>query len=270
MYHQNTLLSELTTQGKTEIVNQLLYTLEYYRDYPADLHNAAFNSDYFIIGSYQAEQWIINHFGSVWSAIDAVQSYEEENFGQVNTIISEAESTLNMLVYIMGEELLQDSDHLSSIWDQDNLTPLDAEIIKQEILSTHDECFLDPIYQFAITYQISTPESVEQGDYHDTGYHLEESQDTQYASLIDLLNDTDIQNQSWLEFSSDPVDGNNFWVISDVDSGTREYFEKGHEVSYNLHITRIDKKPLTRSELELIHHHLTLIGKFRHMEDTQS
>ena len=70
-----------------------------------DLHYEVFNTDYFIIGYYPAEQWLKENFGSVFQAIDIVKEYELENFGEFNTDIN-SEAIANMLSYICGEEVV--------------------------------------------------------------------------------------------------------------------------------------------------------------------
>ena len=85
--------------------------------YGADLHNDLFNSDYYIIGRYQAEQWLIANTG-VFNAIGIVQEYENMEFGEVNTDLSEPEGVCNMIVYIAGEEVLQESETLQKKWNE--------------------------------------------------------------------------------------------------------------------------------------------------------
>ena len=74
-----------------------------------ELHNEVFNTDYFIIGYYNAEKWIIENFDSVFSAIEIVREYEVDNFGEMTTKIN-AESIANMLSYICGELVLSEID----------------------------------------------------------------------------------------------------------------------------------------------------------------
>ena len=70
-----------------------------------DLHHEIFNSDYYIIGRYQAKQWL----GSdAFDCIYEIQEYENNHFGQVTTDLSEPERVANMYVYIIGEEILED------------------------------------------------------------------------------------------------------------------------------------------------------------------
>ena len=74
-----------------------------------DLHHKLFNEDYFIIGYYEANKWLEANIG-VFTAIGAIQEYESENFGEVNTKLDNSESVVNMFVYILGEELIYDLD----------------------------------------------------------------------------------------------------------------------------------------------------------------
>lgn len=99
--------------------------------YGADLHNDLFNSDYYIIGRYQAEQWLIANTG-VFNAIGIIQEYENMQFGEVNTDLSEPEGVCNMIVYIAGEEVLQESETLQKKWDE-VLTERDIKKIIKEL-----------------------------------------------------------------------------------------------------------------------------------------
>ena len=77
-----------------------------------ELHHHAFNEDYYIIGYYQAEQWLKKHDISVFEAINFVQDYEREMFGaDAVRGYDNAESLVNMLVYIVGEEITQEIDY---------------------------------------------------------------------------------------------------------------------------------------------------------------
>ena len=71
-----------------------------------DLHHEAFNQDYYIIGYYQAEQWLKKHNISVFEAIQFCQDYEIEQFGEYYKRYDNAESLVNMMTYIIGEELV--------------------------------------------------------------------------------------------------------------------------------------------------------------------
>ena len=70
-----------------------------------DLHHDVFNTDYYIIGTYEAKQWLGDE---VFNIIDTIKQYENDNFGEVNTDFSDPEKVVNMYVYIIGEEIVQE------------------------------------------------------------------------------------------------------------------------------------------------------------------
>ena len=76
----------------------------------SDLHHYLLNEDYFIIGSYRAEQWLKKDDSSIFEAKETIREYEQSNFGQVSTDISSSENVANMLAYILGEEILYNND----------------------------------------------------------------------------------------------------------------------------------------------------------------
>ena len=76
----------------------------------SDLHHYLLNEDYFIIGYYQAEQWLKKGNGSDFEAIETIREYEQSNFGQVTTDLSSSENVANMLAYILGEQILYNND----------------------------------------------------------------------------------------------------------------------------------------------------------------
>ena len=70
-----------------------------------DLHHEIFNTDYYIVGRYQAKEWM---GADAFDCIYEIQEYENNNFGRVTTDLSEPERVVNMYVYIIGEEILED------------------------------------------------------------------------------------------------------------------------------------------------------------------
>jgi len=75
-----------------------------YIGYYCDLHHEVFNTDYYIIGTHEAKEALEEY--DVFEAIERVQTYEKENFGEVYTDLSDPEKLINMLFYIIGEEVL--------------------------------------------------------------------------------------------------------------------------------------------------------------------
>ena len=70
-----------------------------------ELHHEIYNTDYYIIGRYQAKEWLSDE---VFNVINIIKEYENMHFGEVNTDFSEPESVVNMYVYIVGEYIVND------------------------------------------------------------------------------------------------------------------------------------------------------------------
>ena len=70
-----------------------------------DLHHNMFNMDYYIIGTWNAEQWLGT---KAFECMREIQEYEDENFGERFTDLSDPEKVVNMFVYIVGEVLLSE------------------------------------------------------------------------------------------------------------------------------------------------------------------
>lgn len=89
-----------------EALEAIKETLENsYEGYFEDLHNETFNTDYYIIGTYEAKQ-ALNQYGT-FEAIAEIQEYEKENFGEILTDLSDAEKVSNMLWYLIGRQAIE-------------------------------------------------------------------------------------------------------------------------------------------------------------------
>jgi len=82
----------------------------------SEIHHEIFNTDYYIIGTYQAKDWI-NKFGT-FDVIGEIVDYETLHFGEVYTDCADAEKVANMFAYIKGEEILHESKTLSRLWNR--------------------------------------------------------------------------------------------------------------------------------------------------------
>jgi hypothetical protein len=98
-------------------------------EHASDLHHYLLNEDYFIIGRYEAKQFLD---GETFNAIEKVKTYEQDNFGEVSTDLSEPEKVVNMFAYIVGEEILRESETLQKAWDR-TLEKSDLDAIAREI-----------------------------------------------------------------------------------------------------------------------------------------
>lgn len=90
---------------KEEAIEAIIEALEGgYDDYYCDLHNEVFNTDYYIIGTHEAKEALREY--DVFEAIELVQNYEKDNFGEVYTELSNPEKLINMVYYIIGDEVI--------------------------------------------------------------------------------------------------------------------------------------------------------------------
>ena len=103
-------MKNLTNEARKELISKVIETIQE-NDlqglYIDELHQRTFNQDYFIIGYYEAEKWLIANYG-IFAAIEKIKEYEQDNFGEVNTNLGNSESVCNMITYILGEEIIQD------------------------------------------------------------------------------------------------------------------------------------------------------------------
>lgn len=98
---------------KTELANHLLDFINdgiLTDENKEDWHFHAFNEDYYIIGYYEAKQWLKHHDIDAFEAIGICQEYEKEMFGEQSKVYDNSETTVNILAYIYGEELLNSID----------------------------------------------------------------------------------------------------------------------------------------------------------------
>ena len=98
--------------------------------YGCDLHSYLFNEEYAFINNNEAEEAV--NSVNIWSAIRLVHKYEMDNLGECNTKIEPCKIA-NMCVYIYGEFLLNQVEHLTGeAWDRE-LTEEDLEIIADQM-----------------------------------------------------------------------------------------------------------------------------------------
>ena len=90
---------------REEAVEAIIEALEDgYGGYYCELHNEVFNTDYYIVGTFQAKEALREY--DVFEAIELVQTYEKDNFGEVYTDLSDPEKLINMVYYIIGDEVI--------------------------------------------------------------------------------------------------------------------------------------------------------------------
>ena len=125
-------MNKLNSDIKSYLIDQLddLIGVD---SYGCDLSHSLLNQDYFIIGTYKAEQWL-GEFA--FDAIGEIQDYEKDLYGEIFTDFGDAEKVANMYCLIKGEELLSMSNHYNNKHDE-VVTKKDLIIIKKEIESSN-------------------------------------------------------------------------------------------------------------------------------------
>ena len=110
---------------KNEALEDIKEVLKFYSGYYSDLHNETFNTDYYIIGTYEAEQ-ALEQYGT-FEAIRKIREYENDNFGELFTDLSDPEKVANMLYYIIGEEAIQELYEYSEAFSENENNCATAE-----------------------------------------------------------------------------------------------------------------------------------------------
>lgn len=143
--------------------------------------------------------------------------------------------------------------------DLDYLAGVEATFFKRPVFTEDDYDDLSDEdkkawkgYSFQMTYQVVSEESAEQGDFEDSGWEYKKGQAPDYDYLDELLNDSDISQKSWLEWSSSPPNPKHDWLMSEDE----EDYSSGDRTSYNLWIYRNDGQALSKDEMKYINKEL--------------
>ena len=100
-----TSIKQELAQHLIDYINDGILTNDNYDEW----HYYAFNEDYYIIGYYESSQWLKMHGIGEFEAAGICQQYEIDNFGE-SKVYDNSETTVNMLAYIYGEEILNDCE----------------------------------------------------------------------------------------------------------------------------------------------------------------
>ena len=120
-------------EARERIINCLK---NHYTGFYCDLHHEVFNTSYYIVGTWEAKKALMEY--DVWEAIDKVQTYEKDMFGEVFTDLSDPKKVINLLFYIIGEEVMHEMLDESETW-RDNWDDLADEETNAKILKELDE-----------------------------------------------------------------------------------------------------------------------------------
>lgn len=97
-------MNELYTQMEIDALNDIIDTLQDgYTGWYTDLHHEVFNTGYYVEDNETAKEILDSN---VYDAIGRIYEYEKDNFGEIYTDFSDPKKIVNMLYYIIGEELM--------------------------------------------------------------------------------------------------------------------------------------------------------------------
>ena len=71
-----------------------------------DWNHVAFNQTYYVIDNHVAKKWMEKHEVDVFGGMKICQKWEKETLGEVHTEYSGWEDVVNMIVFVIGWELL--------------------------------------------------------------------------------------------------------------------------------------------------------------------
>ncbi len=138
---------------------------------------------------------------------------------------------LQKLAGIISENAFVDSDgNLNNFSNQGNYIPGDKE------------------FKYSITYQELDPEQggdEENDDYTDQGFEIEETR-SRLGFIIEIAKNMGINSPS-----SSPANSGMWWSSNDPEN-SRDYFERGIQKFYSLHIKNLDDSKLSTEESEFI------------------
>ena len=111
--------NKMHEEMKREAIGDIIDALENgYSGYYCDLHNEVFNTDYYIIGTHAAKEALREY--DVFDAIELVQEYEKNEFGEIYTDLSDPEKLINMVYYIIGNEVIAEMYEITEFEDNWN------------------------------------------------------------------------------------------------------------------------------------------------------
>jgi len=71
-----------------------------------DLHHKLFNEDYYIIGYYNASEWLKKHNIGEFESVELLNDLMMSHFGEIQKYDVNAETIVNQLVYFWGCEII--------------------------------------------------------------------------------------------------------------------------------------------------------------------
>lgn len=114
--------------------------------YYCDLHNAAFNDDYYIVYTSEAVE-ALDQYGT-FDAIQEIVDFEKLDFGEVITDLSNPCSVANMLWYLKGYEALGSAEFTCILEEAAEDLELDYDLWNSEATEKVNAYIVNKLNQF--------------------------------------------------------------------------------------------------------------------------
>ena len=116
---------EIRNLIKDEIKDMIM---DYKDVYGCDLAYEMYNNDYYIIGTYEAKQFLKEYFDDM---TECLEQYQEE-FGETYPDITNPEKLATLLALFVAQDVLYESKTLDKCWN-DRLEESDLKSIAEEL-----------------------------------------------------------------------------------------------------------------------------------------
>ena len=122
-----------SSEIKKEIANEMFISFKDYESiqdmYLCDVANEYYNNDYYIIGIYQAKEWIKKYFDDM---LEVIEYWEDETGEQYGQMITEVEKLATLVAYTVADTILNEVYEFLG-YDNDEIC---TEVMEMEIIET--------------------------------------------------------------------------------------------------------------------------------------
>ena len=98
---------------------------------PDDLLNHIYKTYYFVVCMQDAREFLKDY--DRIDAITTVNKYEQDNFGELTSDLSDPTDIANMIAYIEGEKALNNCETMQRAYEKEKLSLDDLKAIKAEL-----------------------------------------------------------------------------------------------------------------------------------------
>lgn len=122
-----------SSEIKKEIASEMYDSFKNYESiqdiYLCDISNEFYNNDYYIIGIYQAKEWLKKYFDDM---LDTIEYWEDETGETYGHMITDVEKLATLVAYTVADTILYEVyDYLG--YDSDDIC---TDMMEMEIIET--------------------------------------------------------------------------------------------------------------------------------------